>query len=281
MKRGLKIVIVVLVILVICSSSFLLFVGFRKNYIAEYVDETSKQVSDDVAINSTPVIINNLILGGVYEKAWVNAERYYLKSKNKTGDIDIYNKKGKAGKFELKEIYKDSSSAGTFARTSNTSMTEEYFAIAADNKDVMPVPATKVKDINEKDVKNVKKALGLKKIFNSTVKITEIYQASIDNTGLSTFIFVTSEPTKSAGAYSAIIYINPTGKPKCIKYNYIKNIKDASNFPIYSFEFVADINKDGKNELIIQETKEFEVKYDILEQKDNNFVEILSNTMKT
>ena len=48
----------------------------------------------------------------------------------------------------------------------------------------------------------------------------------------------------------------------------------------YSLNFVADLNGDGINELLIQETKEFEVKYDVIEYKNNNFYEILSSVAK-
>ena len=34
------------------------------------------------------------------------------------------------------------------------------------------------------------------------------------------------------------------------------------------------------NEIILQEVKEFDVKYDVVEYKNNNFTEVLSTTMK-
>ena len=55
---------------------------------------------------------------------------------------------------------------------------------------------------------------------------------------------------------------------------------DASDWPIYSFKFVGDINEDGTSEIVIQETKEFEVIYDILEYRNGKFVEVLSASTK-
>ena len=60
----------------------------------------------------------------------------------------------------------------------------------------------------------------------------------------------------------------------------MKNFKKSSDWPIYSFKFIADLNNDGTNEVIIQEVKEFEAKYDIIEFKNDNFIEVLSSELK-
>ena len=46
------------------------------------------------------------------------------------------------------------------------------------------------------------------------------------------------------------------------------------------YKFIADLNNDGTNEVIIQEVKEFEAKYDIIEFKNDNFIEVLSSELK-
>ena len=280
-KGWLKIIIVLFVIIIICAGAFLTYVLLNNNIVYEKIDTSAVNVSDDEAKNSTPIIVDNLILGAVYDKKWVSSEKYYFKSDKKSEvEIDIYNKKGKAGKFILNNIDKSKLNAAIYAKTTNTNTIDEYLAVATSEKNIMPDPASKVQNITEADIEIAKKALGFKKIFNSSVKITEIYEAKINENAYSRIMFVTNEIGKSTGAYSAVIYEDSTGKTKCIKYNYIRDLKDASNWPIYSFKFVADLNKDGINELIIQETKEFDVKYDILEYKNNNFKEILSSTMK-
>lgn len=280
-KGWLKILIVLFVIVLILAGAFLTYVLFNNNIVYERISDVSSNASDDEATNSTPILIDNLIVGAVYDKKWISSEKYYFKSKNKSEvEIDIYNAKGKAGKFILNSIDKSKVNSAIYAKTTNTNTIDEYLAIATGDTDIMPNPASKVKNITEADIETAKKALGFRKIFNSSVKITEIYEAKIDGNAYSRIMFVTNETGKSTGAYSAVIYEDSTGKTKCIKYNYIRDFKDASNWPIYSFKFVADLNKDGTNELIIQETKEFDVKYDILEYKNNNFKEILSSTMK-
>ena len=80
--------------------------------------------------------------------------------------------------------------------------------------------------------------------------------------------------------FSAVVYVDNNERVSLLKYNYIRDTKDASNWPIYSFKFIGDLNTDGVSEIIIQETKEFEVKYDVIEYKDNKFNEVLSTVIK-
>lgn len=280
-KRGLKVLIFILLIILVISSIFIATVGLNNNIVYEKIDENAKIVSEDEAINSTPVIIDNLVIGGIYDKKWVSSEKYYLKSKNKDSvEIDIYNNKGKAGKFVLNSMEKSSTANSIYAKTTNTNTVDEYLAITTGSDDIMPVTAAKVLNVGEEDIAVVKKGLGFRRIFNTTVKINSVYEAKLEDGGYSKVYFVTNQAGKSSGAYSAVIYKGPSGKISCIKYNYVKDIKNASNWPVYSFKFVADLNRDGNNELIIQETKEFEVKYDVLEYRKNKFYEVLSAIIK-
>lgn len=113
-----------------------------------------------------------------------------------------------------------------------------------------------------------------------SVKITEVYDVVISDTEKGYVIFATNEVNKGKGAYSTVIYVSNTGKRKIIKYNYINDKNNAEDWPVYSLNFVADLNQDGTNEILIQETKEFEVKYDVIEYKQNNFYEIMSAIAK-
>ena len=144
----------------------------------------------------------------------------------------------------------------------------------------MSNPATKDLNVTEQDISSVKKALGIYRLFNTSIKITEAYNLVIENSGYGRILCVTNEQGKSFGVYSAIVYVNPQGKASLVKYNYVSDKEKSESWPIYSFCFVTDINNDGTNEIIIQETKEFEVKYDILEYKNNKFVEVLSTNVK-
>ncbi len=280
-RRGIKVIIVILSIIVVICIAVILFSLFSKKIIFEKIDSSASNVSDDVASNSTPIIVNNLILGATYDKKWVANEKYYLNSKNgENTEVDAYSKGGKMGKYTVGKINKDSKTASMYTTISKDNLLNEYFAIAASDTNAMPNPASKVTNIDESYINDVKKSLGLYRIFNMSVKITEVYDVVISDTEKGYVIFATNEVNKGKGAYSTVIYVSNTGKRKIIKYNYINDKNNAEDWPVYSLNFVADLNQDGTNEILIQETKEFEVKYDVIEYKQNNFYEIMSAIAK-
>lgn len=280
-RRAVKTIILVLAIIAVICIGVLLFSLFSKSIVVEKLDSTPSNVSDEVASNSTPVIINNLILGATYDKKWVASEKYYLNSKNgENTEIDAYSKEGKMGKYTIGKISKDTKTASIYTTISKQNLLNEYFAVATSQTNVMPNPANKILDIDESYIKDVKKALGMYRIFNMSVKISEVYDITISEDEKGYLIFATNEINKGKGAYSAVIYVSNTGKSKIVKYNYINDKENAEDWPVYSLNFVADLNSDGTNELLVQETKEFEVKYDVIEYKNNNFYEIMSAVAK-
>lgn len=280
-RRAVKTIILVLAIIAVICIGVLLFSLFSKSIVVEKLDSTPSNVSDEVASNSTPVIINNLILGATYDKKWVASEKYYLNSKNgENTEIDAYSKEGKMGKYTIGKISKDTKTASIYTTISKQNLLNEYFAVATSQTNVMPNPANKIIDIDESYIKDVKKALGIYRIFNMSVKISEVYDITISEDEKGYLIFATNEINKGKGAYSAVIYVSNTGKSKIVKYNYINDKENAEDWPVYSLNFVADLNSDGTNELLVQETKEFEVKYDVIEYKNNNFYEIMSAVAK-
>lgn len=280
-RRLVKTIIVVLAIIAVICIGVLLFSLFSKSIVVEKLDSTPSNVSDEVASNSTPVIINNLILGATYDKKWVASEKYYLNSKNgENTEIDAYSKEGKMGKYTIGKISKDTKTASIYTTISKQNLLNEYFAVATSQTNVMPNPANKILDIDESYIKDVKKALGIYRIFNMSVKISEVYDITISENEKGYLIFATNEINKGKGAYSTVIYVSNTGKSKIVKYNYINDKENAEDWPVYSLNFIADLNFDGTNELLVQETKEFEVKYDVIEYKNNNFYEIMSAVAK-
>lgn len=280
-RRLVKTIIVVLAIIAVICIGVLLFSLFSKSIVVEKLDSTPSNVSDEVASNSTPVIINNLILGATYDKKWVASEKYYLNSKNgENTEVDAYSKEGKMGKYTIGKISKDTKTASIYTTISKQNLLNEYFAVATSQTNVMPNPANKILDIDESYIKDVKKALGMYRIFNMSVKISEVYDITISENEKGYLIFATNEINKGKGAYSTVIYVSNTGKSKIVKYNYINDKENAEDWPVYSLNFIADLNFDGTNELLVQETKEFEVKYDVIEYKNNNFYEIMSAVAK-
>ena len=135
---------------------------------------------------------------------------------------------------------------------------------------------------SDEDYQYARMALGKYRLLNTTMKITKVYDVSVNLENSIRIICVTSNGGEN-GVYNAILFVNASGtKSKIVKYYYSKDTKDLSEWPLYSFEFAADLNGDGNSELIIREVKEFEVTYTVLEyQKKNNcFAEVLSSTIK-
>lgn len=280
-KRAFKPLITIFLTVFVISIIILLISIFSKNVVVEKIDTSPSDVSSDIAVNSTPIVINNIIVGGVYEKKWVAFEKYYLNSKNgENTEVDVYSKNGKMGKYQIGKIVKDSKVTTASTTVSKSNLTNEYFATISRDNNIMPSPVKKIINIDKSYIKDVKKALGLYLMFNSSVKITEAYDITLSDDNKGYLIFATNEINKNRGVYSAVVYVDLSNKAKVIKYNFASDKKNAQNWPVYSFGFVADLNNDGKNEIIIQETKEFDVKYDVIEFKNNNFYEVLSGEVK-
>ena len=224
--------------------------------------------------------MDNVLVGGVYDKKWVSSDRYYLNSTNKSNlEIDVYSKTGKKGKYELTSV-SQASSKTVYSAITNTNLIDEYFAIAKSDTSAMNVAAKKRQTVTENEIKMVKKALGIYRLFNTSVKITEVYDISLSQGENFTLIFATNEVGKSTGVYSAVVCVDNMNKAKLVKYSYVRDKDKAADWPIYSLKFVADLNLDGTNEIVLQETKEFEVKYSVLEYEKNEFKEVIGAVIK-
>lgn len=273
--------IAILSVLALTATIFLVTVGL-KNYITfEKMDTSSKDVSEETAKNATPIMINNAIVGAVYNSTFVGSEKFYLNQKQKENlniDVDAYTSVGKKGQYKLNSY--NNYSGTIYAKTLVPDMGEEYIAVVSDGKNIMQTPAVRQQSVTESDIKVVKKALGILRVFNSSVRINNVFSISINSEQKGRIFVVTNQIGKSFGGYSAIIYEDLTGKTSVIKYSYVRNLNNSSDWPLYSFKFTADLNKDGKNEIILQETKEFSVIYDVIEYRDGKFYQILSTEIK-
>ena len=276
----LKFLIGLLVVFLVLNVALLVYILLNNNITYEKYNEDAKFVSEDVAKNSTPIIMDNVLVGGVYDKKWVSSDRYYLNSTNKSNlEIDVYSKTGKKGKYELTSI-SQASSKTVYSAITNTNLIDEYFAIAKSDTSAMNVAAKKRQTVTENEIKMVKKALGIYRLFNTSVKITEVYDISLSQGENFTLIFATNEVGKSTGVYSAVVCVDNMNKAKLVKYSYVRDKDNAADWPIYSLKFVADLNLDGTNEIVLQETKEFEVKYSVLEYEKNEFKEVIGAVIK-
>ena len=130
------------------------------------------------------------------------------------------------------------------------------------------------------DEKYVRDAISSYKLINGSVKILEVYATNI-NEITDKIICATSESANLLGVYSAVVYVTGN-KAHLVKYAYVRDTKNSDRWPVYSLQFVMDLNEDLKPEIILQETTGNDTSFSVLELRENNrFYEVLSTTIAT
>ncbi len=267
-------------IILLILGLILLFVFCLKDKFDISLDiNDASNVSDDIAANSLPIVIDNLVVGGIYNNTWVSANKYYLKSNNKA-DLDtyVYNNNSRAGEYKIKDTYTFGDSV--FVNTSYPNYIDEYFSIPKDTYAL--TSQFKEAIVEEKDYDYVKKALGIYRMYNNTINITNAYSGYIDvNTPIKILSATSSQKGKFGGIYSSIIVVNlNTNSSNILQYSYTKDLENSYDFPLYSVKFLADLNGDGLSEIITREVTEFNVTYNVFEYKNNRYRRVLCETMK-
>lgn len=279
-KRSLiKLILITFFVLVLLIGVISLIVGLKN--IIEYSNENedSKLVSQDVATSSTPIVMNNVVLGAVSDKKWVASEKFFFYGNNTVGNkLDVYTAQGKKGSYQVEGT--DKNSNGTvFITTTNSNKNDEYIAVATSDDNVMPQPAIEIETITEQDYKKAKSGLGMYRLLNPSIDIKNAYNVRIDGENSGIIYVITSRVKKYLGGYSAIVYSDYNDYTKLIKYSYVADLNNSSDWPIYSFKFLVDLNKDGKNEIVLQETKENKVEYDVIEYNNGKFTQVLTSSI--
>lgn len=280
-KRNLlKVFMFIMAIIVILGIVTIIYMAVNNNVSYSKVDSSAKNVSNDEAKSSTPIIMNNVLIGAVYNQKFVSVDKYYFNSVNKTKTkLNLYSKDGMIGEYELDNINKQNNSSTIYVTTSKENLITEYIGVSNTNNLVLK-KLTEVSS-TDSDTKYVKEALGLYSILNSSVNISKVYQTSINNTDNIRIICATNIPGKSLGAYSAVVIVDEIlGEAKCIKYNYVRNVEKSQDFGILAVKFVCDLNNDGINEIILQETKEFETSYIVISYNNKKYFEVLSTSFE-
>ena len=278
--RRFFIFLIVLLIIVLILGFVLLFAFcLNDKFDVSPQENDAINVSDDIASNSLPIVIDNLVVGAIYDNNWVSANKYYLKSNNKSElETYVYNGSSRAGEYIIKEVYTYGDSV--FVDSTYPNNVDEYFSIPTDSYAL--ISQFNEAQIEEVDYTYVKKALGFYRIYNSSINITKVYSGYVNvDTPIRVISLTSSKRGLFGGVYSAIIVANVnTGKAEILQYSYTKDFENSYDFPLYSVEFLADFNGDGKAELVTREVTEFNVTYNIFEYKDNKYIKVLSETMK-
>lgn len=275
-KKKLIPILVLFIALLTISGALLLYI-YTQNYITvEYVDKASSNVTSDEVSSVSPIIINNVVVGGVSDKGkWLSKDNLYGKANVSKGvELDLYGRSGKMGTFEIYSTSYDQNKGITYAIPLKDLSDEEYIAIAKSETNIMQRSLTKV-EANEQDEKYVKKALGKYRLFNNTVKVNEVYECYLTEGQKTRIISATSSGKNNFGVYSTVVYVNGNNA-RIMKYSYVKNTESSINWPVYSIKFACDLNNDGNYEVVLQETRELTMKYDVMEYRNNKYYEVIS-----
>lgn len=279
LKRALFLIVIILLVMLAIGIILLTCFCLKKDINIVKEDASATSVSDDVALNSSPVIVDNLVVGALYNDRWVSASKYYLKSNKKSDvEIDVYTKNKKAGTYKVEDVYSVENSI--FVNTSYVNYIDEYFATPNKASDALISNFTEV-SISEIDYDYVKNALGYLRLYNKSVVINKVYSGNIDSSAPVKIIEITSEEKgKFGGIYNGVVVVyTDKNKADLIAYSYTKDLENTDDYPLYSVEFLADINGDGKADLVSRSVTEFDVSYDIFEYKNGKFVRVLSEKM--
>ncbi len=265
--------------IIIIAGTFLIYI-YTQNYIKlEKVDNSAYEQEVKRDNEASPIYMNNLLIGGVSKNNWVSKKNIYeQQNKVKQEQIDIYDLSGKVGTYNITEINKEGKDNEIYINTDRITSRTEYIALPTSDKNIS-LGKTSILNSTDEDKKIVKKALGVYSFLNNTIKINEIYDVTMKNGENGKIICATSEGKNNLGIYSIAIY--STGKrADIIKYCYVKDSKRSVDWPIYSLKFVYDLNLDGVSEIVLQETNEYQIKYSVMEYRNNKFYEVLSHKLE-
>lgn len=272
---------IILLTLVLAISIAVLAYIYTQNYITiEYIDKSASKVKTEDISSVNPIIINNVLVGGVTDKdKWVTKENMSSKLNISKGtEIDMYSQKGKMGTFETYSVSEDKKNNITYILPLKTIANQEYIAIGNKEQNIM-IREMKKSESTDADKDSVKKALGKYRLLNNTIKIIEVYDVYLTEDKNTRIISATSSGKNTFGVYSAVVAVS---QDKCniVKYSYVKNTESSVNWPVYSIKFACDLNNDNKYELIIQEARERSMKYSILENRKDKYYEVLGIDFK-
>lgn len=280
-KNKMAMPIFILLFAILAISGALLIYIYTQNYInIEYIDKAGSKITEENISAVSPIIINNVVVGGITENnKWVSKEITNKKANTLKGtELDLYSAKGKMGTFEIYSSSHNSDKNITYVIPLADIKDEEYIAVGKKDTNIMVRGLTEIKP-SEVDEKSVKKALGKYRLFNNTVKVNEVYEVYLENGQKTRLISATSFGKNTFGVYSVIVAV-ANNKYSIVKYSYVKNTESSINWPIYSIKFTCDLNNDDKYELVIQEARELTMKYSILENKGNKYYEVIGLEFK-
>ena len=276
-RRLIPIYIAIFAVIIISSVSFLIytFSGNYFNYVN--IDNSAETVTDTLAKGSDIIIVNGIVVGAVKDGKWVSAKSYYDANGSEGNiEINLYSDDKLYGTF-LTAMLKTTKEGTIYTTIAKEMLPEEYLAVSSKIPKVYDYK--KQTETTELDIKDVKKALSGYSFLNNSVNVTSVYTAKIDNTDVK-FICATAKKANLLGVYSAVIFVSK-GNAELVKYSHVRDTKASDRWPVYDIKYIQDLNGDGTSEIILQEVTGSDVKYTVMELRDNsNFYQVLSESIE-
>lgn len=279
MKTKNKLIPLIIIISLIILISVILFLiyTFSGNYI-EFgaLDNLAESSTLSDANNSNIIIVNGIVIGGSNKEKWVSSDAIYDAYKNKESlEVNMFSENKTYGTYNTASLKKYKTKV-VYTTIAKENLPTSYLAVSSSISTNMP-GMTKL-EIADEDIKYVKDALGSYTIINNSVKINECYLVNI-NSNDDKIICAVSSKKNIFGAYSAVVYVT-NNKAFLVKYTYVRDVNNATKFPVYSLKYVKDLNEDGTPEIILEETTQNTVSYSVLENRQNKFYQVLKSTIE-
>jgi len=279
-KRRIAIPILIIAFsLIIISCILFLVYTFSGNYInIAKIDDSAKNATVADASNSNAIIVNGIVLGASKDNKWISAEKFYEANGTLSElEVNVFSQNSQYGTFKTASLKKYNNSV-IYTTLAKESVPTSYLALTS-NKDVKVMPGMTKLKATEEDEDYVRDAIGSYDLLNGSVKVLEVYASNIQQV-TDKIICATCESPNILGAYSAVVYVTGT-EAYLVKYAYVRDTEDSDRWPIYSLQFVMDLNLDSKPEIVLQETTGNDTSYSVLELRDENtFYEVLRSTIE-
>ena len=272
-------ILIIFFVVIIISGILFLFYTLSGNYInISYKDDAAENITMSQATDSDAIIVNGIVLGASKDTKWVSATKFYDANSNKKEiEVDVYSTNYQYGTYKTASIKKYNKSV-IYTTIAKQGIPSSYLALAATENTRLVPGMTKLEPTTQ-DEDFVKDAIGSYKLINGSVRVTEVYATNIKSV-TDKIICATSKHANIFGAYSAVVYVT-SDKAYLVKYAYVRDTENSDRWPVYSLQFVMDLNNDSVPEMVLQETTGNDTAYSVLELRDENkFYEVLRSTIE-
>lgn len=270
---------IIFFVIIIVSCVLFLWYSLSGNYInIGYSDNSAEGSTTAEATDADVVIVNGIVVGASKGSKWISSNKFFDANSNKAEmEVDVFSQNAQYGTYKTASIKKYDKTI-IYTTIAKEGIPSNYLALNSTNN-VRLIPGMTKLEATKEDEEYVKEAIGSYKLINGSVRILEVYATNINQIN-DKIICATCEKANILGAYSVVVYVT-NNKAHLVKYSYVRDTKNSDRWPVYSLQFVMDLNEDYKPEIILQETTGNDTSYCVLELRQNNiFYEVLRATIQ-